>query len=145
MNLRIDQSMLRLLTSLLLFGSVLSLEKPAEAHQIESALRYLNGDLELKSSFSNGQPTENAVVRLLNPDGTPGQELGRTNSAGRLILNIKNLENGVVDLQVDGGPGHRDYLELPIDSGAVNLDEVVSLPFGLVLVGLLASVRRQSD
>ena len=137
--------MLRLLTSLLLFGSVLSLDTPAEAHQIESALRYLNGDLELSSSFSNGQPTENAIVRLLNPDGTPGQELGRTDSVGRLILNIKNLEDGIVDLQVDGGPGHRDYLELPIDSGTVNLDEVVSLPFGLALVGLLASVRRQSD
>ena len=137
--------MLRLLTSLLLFGSVLSLDTPAEAHQIESALRYLNGDLELNSSFSNGQPTENAVVRLLNPDGTPGQELGRTDSAGRLILDIKHLKDGVVDLQVDGGPGHRDYLELPIDSGTVNLDEVVSLPFGLALVGLLASVKRQFD
>lgn len=137
--------MLRLLTSLLIFGSVLSLDTPAEAHQIESALRYLNGDLELNSNFSNGQPTENAIVRLLNPDGTPGQELGRTDSAGRLILNIKNLEDGIVDLQVDGGPGHRDYLELPIDSGTVNLDEVVSLPFGLALVGLLASVQRQSD
>ena len=137
--------MLRLLTSLFLFGSILSLDMPAEAHQIESALRYLNGDLELNSSFSNGQPTEDAVVRLLNPDGTPGQELGRTDSAGRLILNIKNLKDGIVDLQVDGGPGHRDYLELPIDSGQVNLNEVVSLPFGLVLVGLLASLKSQFD
>ena len=137
--------MLRVLSSLLLFGCILSSDTPAEAHQIESALTYLNGELELNSSFSNGQPTENAVVRLLNPDGTPGKELGRTDSAGRLILDIKNLNDGVIDLQVDGGPGHRDYLELPINAGRVNLNEVVSLPFSLVLVGLLASVKRQSD
>ena len=137
--------MLRLLAPLLFFGSLLSMDPAAEAHQIESALRYLNGDLELNISFSNGQPTNNAVVRLLNPDGTPGMELGRTDSTGRLILNISTLKDGVIDLQVDGGPGHRDYLELPIESGQVNLDDVVALPISLTLIGLLASLKSQSD
>ena len=137
--------MLRLLAPLLFFGSLLSMDPAAEAHQIESALRYLNGDLELNSSFSNGQPTNNAVVRLLNPDGTPGMELGRTDATGRLILHVSSLKDGVVDLQVDGGPGHRDYLELPIESGQVNLDDVVALPISLTLIGLLASLKSQSD
>ena len=56
-----------LLASLLLLSSLQAL--PGRAHQIESALQYLDGDLELSSQFSNGEPTEGAVVRLLDADG----------------------------------------------------------------------------
>ena len=140
-------SMLRLLAPLVLLSSVLhsAVLAPAKAHQIESALQYLDGDLQLSSNFSNGEPTQGAVVRLLNADGTPGQELGRTDAEGRLSLDLSSVGNGTVDLQVDGGPGHRDYLELPVQDGEVDLDQVVSLPFTLVLVGLLVNVRRRSD
>ena len=140
-------SMLRLLAPLVLLSSVLhsTVLAPARAHQIESALQYLDGDLQLSSSFSNGEPTQGAVVRLLNADGTPGQELGRTDAEGRLSLDLSTVVNGTVDLQVDGGPGHRDYLELPVQDGEVNLNEVVVFPFSLVLVGLLVSVRRRND
>lgn len=135
--------MIRLLATLLLLGPASLM--PAEAHQIESALQYLDGDLQLSSRFSNGEPTQDAVVRLLNPDGSPGQELGRTDASGRLTLDLRRVTDGVVDLQIDGGPGHRDYLEVPVSSGQVNLDDVVSFPGGLLLVGLLVSVRRRSD
>ena len=140
-------SMLRLLAPLVLLGSVIhgAVLAPAKAHQIESALQYLDGDLQLSSSFSNGEPTQGAVVRLLNADGTPGQELGRTDADGRLSLDLSTVGDGTVDLQVDGGPGHRDYLELPVHDGTVNVNEVVMLPFSLVLVGLLVSVRRRND
>ena len=140
-------SMLRLLAPLVLLSSVLhgALLAPAKAHQIESALRYLDGDLQLSSNFSNGEPTHGAVVRLLNADGTPGQELGRTDTEGRLSIDLSNVGNGTVDLQVDGGPGHRDYLELPVQDGEVNLNEVVVFPFSLVMVGLLVSVQRRND
>ena len=140
-------SMLRLLAPLILLSSVFhsAVLAPAKAHQIESALQYLDGDLQLSSSFSNGEPTQGAVVRLLNADGSPGQELGRTDAEGRLSLDLSNVGNGTVDLQVDGGPGHRDYLELPVQDGSVNLNEVVVFPFSLVLVGLLVSVRRRND
>ena len=140
-------SMLRLLAPLVLLSSVLhsAVLAPAKAHQIESALQYLDGDLQLSSSFSNGEPTQGAVVRLLNADGTPGQELGRTDADGRLNLDLSSVGNGTVDLQVDGGPGHRDYLELPVQDGEVNLNEVVVLPFSVVMVGLLVSVRRRND
>ena len=140
-------SMLRLLAPLVLLSSVLhsAVLAPAKAHQIESALQYLDGDLQLSSNFSNGEPTQGAVVRLLNADGTPGKELGRTDADGRLNLDLSTVDNGTVDLQVDGGPGHRDYLELPVHDGEVNLNEVVVLPFSLVMVGLLVSVRRRND
>ena len=135
--------MLRQLATLLLLSPVALM--PAQAHQIESALSYLDGTLELTSNFSNGEPAEGAVVRLLNPDGSAGQELGRTDASGTLQLDLRGVADGVVDLQVDGGPGHRDYLELPVDGGEVNLDAVVSLPMSLMLVGLLVSVRRRND
>ena len=135
--------MLRQLATLLLLSPVALM--PVQAHQIESALSYLDGTLELTSNFSNGEPAEGAVVRLLNPDGSAGQELGRTDASGTLQLDLRGVADGVVDLQVDGGPGHRDYLELPVDGGEVNLDAVVSLPVSLMLVGLLVSVRRRND
>ena len=135
--------MVRFLASLLLFGGLGAI--PTQAHQIESALHYLDGELELSSSFSNGEPTKGAVVRLLNADGSAGQELGRTDQAGRLTLHLDSVRDGVVDLQIDGGPGHRDYLEMPFQAGQVKLDEVVSLPVSLVLLGLLVSVPRRKN
>ena len=140
-------SMLRLLAPLVLLSSVLhsAVLAPAKAHQIESALHYLDGDLQLSSRFSNGEPTQGAVVRLLNADGTPAQDLGRTDAEGRLSLDLSSVDNGTVDLQVDGGPGHRDYLEIPGQAGEGDLNEVVMFPFRLVMVGLLVSVRRQND
>ena len=114
-------------------------------HQIESALQYLDGDLELSTRFSNGEPASGAVVRLLNPDGTPGVELGRTDADGQVRLDLQAIEDGRYDLQVDGGPGHRDYLDIPVQQGRVRLDEVVQAPLTLMLVGLLVSVRRRCD
>ena len=51
----------------------------------------------MSSSFSNGEPTQGAVVRLLNADGTPGQELGRTDAEGRLSLDLSSVGNGTCD------------------------------------------------
>ena len=131
----------------------------AQAHGIESSLRYLDGQLELSSSFSTGEPVEGAAVRLLNADGTPGDELGEIGANGQLVLTLPDLVEGVLDLQVDGGPGHRDYLALPIRQGSVLLDEVVQTrtqspvfphlawlgaPALLGLVGLMVKVRQPS-
>ena len=60
-------------------------------------------------------------------------------------LDLSGVDDGVVDLQVDGGPGHRDYLEMRVNDGEVNPEAVVSLPVSLVLIGLLVSVRRRID
>ena len=109
-------------------GLALMQPMQAEAHGVESSLRYLDGQLELSSSFSTGEPVEGAVVRLLKADGTPGEELGRMDAEGRLQMTLPELGDGLVDLQVDGGPGHRDYLTLPLQQGRVNLDEVVMNP-----------------
>ncbi len=111
----------------------------ADAHGVESSLRYLDGQLELTSSFSTGEPVEGAVVRLLQADGSAGEELGTIDADGRLQLQLSALEDGLVDLQVDGGPGHRDYLTLPLQQGVVNLDEVVETPKPLPWIAWLSA------
>ena len=57
-------------------GLCFGLPGQVRAHAIESTLTYLNGDLQLRSSFSTGAPAAGAVVRLLKADGSAGQELG---------------------------------------------------------------------
>ncbi len=149
----------RLLVTCTAIGLVVMAGQQAKAHGIESSLRYLDGQLELSSSFSTGEPVEGAMVRLLNADGTPGDELGEIGVNGQLVLTLPDLVEGVLDLQVDGGPGHRDYLELPIRQGSVLLDEVVQTrnqaparshlawvgaPALLGLVSLMVKVRPSS-
>lgn len=95
-----------------------------KAHAIESTLQYLNGNLQLRSSFSTGSPAAGATVRLLQADGSAGQELGRMDADGTLKLSLPALEQGTLDVQIDGGPGHRDYLALPIRRGKVQIDAV---------------------
>ncbi len=101
----------------------------AEAHGIESSLNYLNGNLVLQSIFSNGEPVKGATVRIMKSYGVPQKKLGNINEFGKLILSIPNIIEGDLDIQIDGGSGHRDYLLLPIRSGKVLIDQVVSEPF----------------
>jgi nickel transport protein len=98
----------------------------ARAHGIESSLTRLeglSGQLMLQSQFSSGQPTADAVVRLVPPAGQP-LELGRTDSQGRLSFALPAQASGAWELQVDGGPGHRDYLEMPVRAGQADLERI---------------------
>lgn len=132
--------------------------QPAQAHAIESTLTYLNGSLELSSQFSTGTPVEGAVVRVLDANGKPGKELGRMDQQGTISLTLPSMQDGTLDLQIDGGPGHRDYLLLPIRAGKVKLEEVVikpnypranwafastGSPILLGLAGFMFNLRRQ--
>jgi nickel transport protein len=98
----------------------------ARAHGIESSvtrLQSLSDSLVLESRFSNGQPTSDALVRLVAPDGQ-SVEVGRTNANGQLSFALPKQANGEWELQVDGGPGHRDYLEMPVQAGQAKLDQI---------------------
>jgi len=70
----------------------------------------------LASSFSTGVPVADASVKLVPPGGTP-IALGRTDARGQLNFQLPAGAGSDWEIQVDGGPGHRDYLELP--NGAV--------------------------
>ncbi|MCP9850719.1 hypothetical protein KBY88_13020 [Cyanobium sp. Morenito 9A2] len=119
----------------------------ARAHAIESSLERLQSvrdGLTLQSHFSSGDPTANALVRLVPPGGGPAIEVGRTDGSGRLSFALPKGANGTWEVQVDGGPGHRDYLELPVTTGTAQLDRLsqqsspANAPFGLTpLHGLL--------
>jgi nickel transport protein len=105
-----------------------ALPTPARAHAIQTNLERLDalsaslgkapsgapaGFIRLETSFSSGQPVASAQVRLLPPDGGAAIEVGRTDGEGRLTFPLPKQARADWELQVDGGPGHRDYLELP--------------------------------
>lgn len=106
-----------------LAGSLLTAtaQPAALAHGIESSLQRLNdlraglsnSGYQLDSSFSSGEPAGDALVRVVPPGGGPGVELGRTNAQGRLTFRLPPQARSDWELQVDAGPGHRDYLEIP--------------------------------
>lgn len=127
----------------------------ARAHAIESSLERLQSlrdELTLESHFSSGEPTANALVRLVPPDGAQAVEVGRTDASGRLSFALPKGSNGTWEVQVDGGPGHRDYLELPVRKGQAQLDRLSQQPnpvggafglsslHGLLLLGGLGSL-----
>jgi nickel transport protein len=113
--------MARRVVFLALLGGVAALMAPvARAHGIQSTLDYLpsagGGKLELESHFSSGDPARDATVRLLPPDGGEAIAIGRTGPDGRLTFTLPPGARNDWEIQVDAGPGHRDYLS-PDDAG----------------------------
>ncbi|MEB3264822.1 MAG: hypothetical protein VKJ66_10665 [Synechococcus sp.] len=104
---------------LALAGAALS-PSAVRAHALETSLERLtslNDGLMLESRFSSGEPVPEAQVRLIPPNGGEPILVGRTDLQGQLRF---QLPAGVSasepwEVQVDGGPGHRDYVELSED------------------------------
>ena len=130
----------------------------ARAHGLESSLQRL-GKLTagLETHYSSGLPAGDANVRLLVPGGQ-AIALGRTNAEGKLTFQLPAQASADWEIQVDAGPGHRDYIELPPrqpqSTAAVSHSETgpwIGLRHlgGLGLIGLLGAaggllMRRQS-
>jgi nickel transport protein len=66
----------------------------------------------IQSRFSTGMPAADAAVRLLPSDGSEPIDLGRTDAEGRFRFRLPAQAREDWEIQVDAGPGHRDYLEL---------------------------------
>lgn len=110
---------LQFAAALLCGACTLAAAPAARSHAIESSLERLtalNDQLLLESRFGNGEPAGDAVVRLVPPGGQP-LEVGRTDGQGRLSFRLPSQVGADWEVQVDGGPGHRDYLELPASAG----------------------------
>lgn len=156
--------------ALLASAALLALAHPqaASAHAIQTTLESLGSlsraymgsstgaagpSFALASSFSTGAPVADASVRLMPPGGTP-IALGRTDARGQLNFQLPAGARADWEVQVDGGPGHRDYLELPkgalrpAASSSFVLPEGLPQPpsrllqplLGLGLVGALAGL-----
>jgi nickel transport protein len=106
-------------------AAVLSAAGSAEAHAIQTSLEAFRNNhvLLLQSSFGNGEPAQAALVSLVPPGGEP-IPVGRTNSKGQLSFALPRDAHGEWDVNVDGGPGHRDYLSLPINRGQADLNRI---------------------
>ncbi len=134
-----------------------------QAHGIESSLERLDpltnekaferprdsgSALQLESRFSSGVPAIDAAVRLVPPDGGTPIDLGRTDAEGRLTFALPQGARPDWEVQVDAGPGHRDYLELPTAPGASHarrsdgpqLPRLVAVEAGVVALGLLSVI-----
>lgn len=100
----------------LALGLLATNQPPARAHAIESSLERVSGltdSLTLESRFGTGEPAADAQVRLVAPDGS-ALPLGRTDPLGTLRFQLPEGVGPDWELVVDQGPGHRDYLELPL-------------------------------
>ena len=134
---------------------ILAGQGSARAHAIESSLERVSGltdSLLLQSRFSADQPASDAEVRLVSPSGKT-IALGRTDASGSLRFQLPKGTGADWELQVDRGPGHRDYLEIPAASGTQTAPgqeaslverswwstrELLSQPQPVALAGLVA-------
>jgi len=144
-----------LLLRVLPAAAVLLTPALASAHGIESSLERIgerrNG-MHLHSHFSSGEPAADAAVRLMPPAGGQPIALGRTNAEGQLTFSLPAQARADWEIQVDAGPGHRDYLEInetgagpqaqdaPAASRLLMLLAATGMP--VLLVGLLRRSRR---
>lgn len=123
-------------------------QSAARGHAIESSLERLSGltnTLWLESRFGNGEPASHAAVRLVPPSGGTGIEIGYTDARGQLRFQLPEAAGGDWELQVDRGPGHRDYLELPARGSAqVSRTQRGWFPDVFSIQGLLAGAQPQA-
>jgi hypothetical protein len=117
----------------------------ARGHAIESSLvrlQALHDTLQLDTRFSSGVPVDGALVRLVSPDGRQSLELGRTDHRGALRFQLPATASSSWEVQVDGGAGHRDYLEVPVAAArapqARSVDRGIDLPWGLMVIGMVS-------
>lgn len=104
-------------------GFALFAPPAVRAHGIESTLERLgsltaSSPYQLESRFSSGMPAREANVRMVSPDGSASVELGHTNAAGQLTFTLPAQARADWEVQVDAGPGHRDYIEIPASTPA---------------------------
>ena len=121
-----QQGRAAVLAALVGSAALLASAPRVEAHAIESSLTRatsLTDGLLLSSQFGSGQPTVDAKVSLIGPGGQ-AIALGRTDAQGQLSFALPKGASGDWDLQVDGGPGHRDYLTVPVLAGKAQLDRL---------------------
>lgn len=120
----------------------------ARAHGIQSQLERFGGlSVQLESGFSTGMPASQAEVRLLPPDGSP-IALGQTDDHGRIRFQLPPQAGADWEIQVDAGPGHRDYLEIPAARSGTGSGRSESVPplrrlshlQGWLLLGLAGSL-----
>jgi hypothetical protein len=126
----------------------LGLQSPVNAHGVETSFTNLeaSGLLQLRTQFSSGEPLADAEVRLQSPDGSKTLKLGRTNSDGRFSAKLPAPASRQWELVIDGGPGHRDYLQLT--GNLPNKDLSVAHWFAvlggtLAITGYLSHGKRQ--
>ena len=144
--------MLKLITFTGLAGLALLMPSRGLAHAVQTDVSSLlpSGAINLRTSFSSGEPLAHAPVRLESHDGSQSIPLGATDGDGHFAATLPELDSQSWDVVIDGGIGHRDYLGLDEEveisrSGLQQLWLAVSGMLGatLALTGSISHVQRQ--
>jgi len=100
--------------------------KLAMAHAVETnyAMDLLTTELEFTSTFSTGEPMQNAEVLVYAP-GNPTEPwiTGKTDDAGRFAFmpDTKQVGEWTVHIQKEG---HADILKVPVTGEGVRFDQI---------------------
>ncbi|MEL7069200.1 MAG: carboxypeptidase regulatory-like domain-containing protein [Cyanobacteria bacterium J06581_3] len=101
----------------------------AMAHQVQTNY-FINeqaGDrLELRTTFSNGQPLKNAKVTVYAPDQPfQARAIGQTDSQGRFTFTPDGQIDGDWEVNIERG-GHQDILTVPVTEEGIDMNQVAS-------------------
>ncbi len=102
----------------------------AMAHQVQTNYflddRAAGDRLELKTTFSNGEPLKGAKVTVYAPDQPHRAKVtGVTDSQGRFTFTPDESISGDWELNIERA-GHQDILTVPVNEGGIDADLMAS-------------------
>ncbi|MEB3213306.1 MAG: carboxypeptidase regulatory-like domain-containing protein [Leptolyngbyaceae bacterium] len=100
----------------------------AIAHMIETDFSLFGEELEFQSTFSTGEPVQEAQVTIYSPDNPdePWAEL-TTDEEGRFSFNPDEAIAGNWEIRIDQGIGHTDLWTVPVNAErGVDYDNITS-------------------
>ncbi len=116
-----------------MFAAVLgiaALPTKAMAHQVQTNYfinnQANNESIELRTTFSNGQPLKGAKVTVYSPDQPlQARVTGVTDSQGRFTFAPTEAINGDWEVNIERA-GHQDILTVPVTEEGIDLDLMAS-------------------
>ena len=101
----------------------------AMAHQVQTNY-FLNQEagnsLELRTTFSNGEPLKGAKVTVYAPDQPfRARATGQTDSQGRFTFTPDEPIGGEWEVNIERA-GHQDILTVPVSEDGIDLNEMAS-------------------
>ncbi|WP_013324564.1 carboxypeptidase-like regulatory domain-containing protein [Gloeothece verrucosa] len=112
----------------LMFLTILGLPTRAFAHAIETNFA-MSSDfarkLEMKTTYSTGEPLQQAKVIVYAPDNHSKPWLETTtDDKGRFVFVPDTSIPGEWEIQIIKEEGHEDYLSIPVDSKGIEVNHI---------------------
>lgn len=110
-------------------AAMVAVPTKAMAHQVQTNY-FLNDQagesIELRTTFSNGQPLKGAKVTIYSPDQPLRAKMtGQTDNQGRFIFEPGEAIDGDWEVNIERA-GHQDILTVPVTEEGIDLDLMAS-------------------